>query len=212
MGDCCEWDWSGWTGCCRGDNGNKRLRLRGNNCGQDVEQIEKPCENDITNPGATYASCSVIRQTGISQVRQGASLTMFQFGATGKMEIAQDAMAVINPDKVQNVVFQDFKRVEDPMTHKVISNAQIVSANVVMTPQVVAGQAAPVVVNQTFQPAQPAQVPIFQPMSQQQPQMVSSQTDPAATIVHQQVAVEPKKEETTPNNPFSPFNFLFSGN
>merc|ERR1711953_1273171 len=108
------------------------------------------------------------------------------------------------------------------MTHKVISDAQIVSANVVMTPQVVAGQAAPVlpdllqtfqpaqpapvVVNQTFQPAQPAQAPVFKPMSPQQPQMVSSQMDPAATMVHQQVAVEPKKEGTTPNNPFSPFN------
>lgn len=46
MGECCEWDWSGWTGCCNSNSvdGNVRLRFRGNTCGMETEMIQKPCE------------------------------------------------------------------------------------------------------------------------------------------------------------------------
>merc|ERR1739847_4613 len=45
MGDCCDWDWSGWTGCCKGGaQGNIRLRFRGGTCGMASEMIQKPCE------------------------------------------------------------------------------------------------------------------------------------------------------------------------
>jgi len=236
MGDCCEWDWSGWTGCCRGaDSKNKRLRLRGNNCGQDVEQIEKPCELDYTNPSATYASCSIIRQTGVNLVRQGESLTWM---AT---DSAASIMDVINPDNVQNVVYNDFKAEENPLTHEIISDAEVVAAPVQVQPQVInqtimPGQQipmfqAPFTQNMQIQQQQPVlvqqvnayqqptiQEPMFQPQMVQQamaqPQMVHQ------AMVQPQMVQEPMVqhqapvvEETSPNtSPFGAFDFLFSRN
>jgi len=202
MGDCCEWDWSGWTGCCRGaDSKNKRLRLRGNNCGQDVEQIEKPCELDYTNPSATYASCSIIRQTGINLVRQGESLTWMP------TDSAASIMNVINPDNVQNVIYNDYKAQENPLTHEIISNAEVVAAPVRVQPQV----------NQTIMPGQ--QIPMFQSpftqymqIQQQQPVLVQQVTANQQPMVQHQ-APAPVVEETSPNtSPFGVFDFLFNKN
>jgi len=44
QGECCYWDWSGWTSCCNSGNSNIRLRFKATSCGQDWEYIQKPCE------------------------------------------------------------------------------------------------------------------------------------------------------------------------
>lgn len=59
MGKCCEWDWSGWTGCCRNDVGdNVRLRFKGNTCGQAQENLSKPCESPSMTLSAT--ACTIL--------------------------------------------------------------------------------------------------------------------------------------------------------
>lgn len=242
MGDCCEWDWSGWTGCCRGnDFKNKRLRLRGNNCGQDVEEIEKACELDFTNPSATYASCSIIRQTGINTVKQGGSLTWMD-----NIDTAASIMNVINPDNIQNVIYQDFKAEENPLTHELISEAGVIAAPAQVQPQVInqtimPGQFMPmfqspftqnmqmqqqqpvlvqqVVTNQQHmvQPQMVQQQMVQQQMVQQQmvqPQIMVQSQMFQQPMVHQQAPAPVAVEETSPNtSPFgSPFDFLFNKN
>merc|ERR1712157_535891 len=56
----------------------------------------------------------------------------------------------INPDNVQNVVYQDFQAEENPMTHEVIRTAGVIAAPVAAKPQI----------NQTVMPG--LQFPMFQ--------------------------------------------------
>lgn len=93
MGQCCEWDWSGWTGCCLDNQKNIRLRFRGNQCGQKWEVRSKTCEmRPIPDAAQTdFPSCK--------------SLTDRNF-LTAKSGVAARWLNFINPDKVKTEVIQ----------------------------------------------------------------------------------------------------------
>lgn len=86
MGDCCDFDWSGWTGCCRDQNNkNVRLRFRGGCSGDAMDQRAKSCNNI----GSVLETCLVVIQNSYAMgIIQGTN-----------------AVAVINPDEFDN--FQD---------------------------------------------------------------------------------------------------------
>lgn len=45
-GECCDWEWSGWSACCTKNYPRKEVQLRlrgGNACGLDYEELEKDC-------------------------------------------------------------------------------------------------------------------------------------------------------------------------
>lgn len=137
-------------------------------------------------------------------------------------------MNVINPDNVQNVIYQDFQAEENPMTHEVIRTAGVVAAPVAAKPQV----------NQTIMPG--LQFPMFQSpltmnaqIQQQQPVLVKQMAASQPQMVQQRVVAQPQMvqqpmamapmvhnqapvvvEETSQNtSPFgSAFDFLFSKN
>jgi len=92
MGSCCDFDWSGWTGCCRDTaNQNVRLRFRGGCEGSSQPQeVSKPC--DVS--GAAQDSCLVVIQNSL------------QLGIIGT---GYNMTYVINPDEYinfQNQVLQ----------------------------------------------------------------------------------------------------------
>lgn len=89
MGDCCDFDWSGWTGCCRDQNNqNVKLRFRGACAGDEMDQLAKPCDNNI---GTVPESCLVVIQNSQSMgIIQGSTF---------------NSVSVINPDEFIN--FQD---------------------------------------------------------------------------------------------------------
>merc|ERR1712088_706692 len=123
-----------------------------------------------------------IRQTGINMVRQGESLTWMN------TDTAASIMNVINPDNVQNVVYQDFQAEENPMTHEVIRTAGVIAAPVAAKPQINQQQ---------------------QPVMAQQPMAVTNMKP----MVHQQAPVVVEETQKTSPNPFgNAFDFLFSKN
>jgi len=189
---------------------------------------------------ATYASCSIIRQTGINMVKQGGSLTWMD-----NVDTAASIMNVINPDNIQNVIYQDFKAEENPLTHELISEAGVIAAPAQVQPQVInqtimPGQfmpmfQSPFTQNMQMQQQQPVLVQqvvtnqqqmvqpqmVQQQMVQQQmvqPQMVQQEMVQSQMfqqpMVHQQAPAPVAVEETSPNtSPFgSPFDFLFNKN
>jgi len=85
MGSCCDFDWSGWTGCCRDtQQQNVRLRFRGGCEGSTVPQeVSKPC--DVR--GMATDTCLVVIQN---------SLEMGIIGTGYNMTY------VINPDEYVN--------------------------------------------------------------------------------------------------------------
>ncbi|CBY34061.1 unnamed protein product [Oikopleura dioica] len=58
-GDCCNFLWSDWTGCCNQNGRNVRLRFRGGCTGADHQQEEKPCGT----VGVSVEACSMMIQT-----------------------------------------------------------------------------------------------------------------------------------------------------
>lgn len=97
MGQCCEWDWSGWTGCCldssKVERQNIRLRFRGNNCGSDWEVKEKTCEHrPIPDPAQTdFPSCASITNNSERMVQN--------------TNVATKWLNFVNPDKKKSGVF-----------------------------------------------------------------------------------------------------------
>ena len=84
MGDCCDFDWSGWTGCCRDtENRNVRLRFRGGCDGSSMDQLAKPCNTQ--NP--VQDTCLVVIQNAY---------------AMGIINSPVVNTNVINPDEHQN--------------------------------------------------------------------------------------------------------------
>jgi hypothetical protein len=163
-------------------------------------------------------------------VNQGQSLTWMS------TDTASSIMNVINPDNVQNVIYQDFQAEENPLTHELIRTAGVVAAPVAAKPQV----------NQTIMPG--LQFPMFQSpltmnaqIQQQQPVLVKQMATSQSQMVQQRVVAQPQivqqfvaqppmvqqpmapmvhnqapvvVEETSPNtSPFgSAYSFLFSKN
>lgn len=111
MGKCCEWDWSGWTGCCadtstrnRQPTNNIRLRFRGNQCGQNWEVLSKACEiQPIADSRQPFPTCDSIKNKNFLVSQSGSSATWLGF---------------INPDKTNTAVLQGTKlgHVDDPNT------------------------------------------------------------------------------------------------
>ena len=85
MGSCCDFDWSGWTGCCRDtENRNVRLRFRGGCEGSTKPQeVSKPC--DIS--GQAQDTCLVVIQNSL------------ELGIIGS---GYNFTYVINPDEFVN--------------------------------------------------------------------------------------------------------------
>lgn len=85
MGSCCDFDWSGWTGCCRNtQNQNVRLRFRGGCEGSTVPQeVSKPC--DVR--GMATDTCLVVIQNSL------------ELGIIGT---GYNMTYVINPDEYVN--------------------------------------------------------------------------------------------------------------
>ena len=92
MGDCCDFDWSGWTGCCRDQqNKNVKLRFRGACNGEPQDQVAKSCGtiNRVTD------SCLVVIENSLQ-------MGIVQSGVN-------NATYIINPDEYvnfQNTVIQ----------------------------------------------------------------------------------------------------------
>ena len=86
MGDCCNYDWSGWTGCCR-DTQNRQVRLRfqGGCSGSAMNQEAKQC--GVTGQ-AMIDSCMVVIQNA------------YQLGIVQTTSV--NAQYVINPDEFEN--------------------------------------------------------------------------------------------------------------
>ena len=98
MGDCCDYDWSGWTGCCRDQQSRSvRLRFRGGCAGDAMDQLAKPC--GTTNQATD--TCLVVIQNSM------------QLGILPTTHI--NATHVINPDEFIN--FQDQILVGTPLGH-----------------------------------------------------------------------------------------------
>lgn len=93
MGQCCEWDWSGWTGCCLEKQKNIRLRFRGNQCGQRWEVISKTCEmRPIPDAQQTdFPSCKSLTDRSYLTAQSGVGAKWLNF---------------INPDKVKTEIIQ----------------------------------------------------------------------------------------------------------
>ena len=85
MGSCCDYDWSGWTGCCRNtDSKNVRLRFRGGCEGSTAPQeVSKPC--DVS--GMATDTCLVVIQNSL------------ELGIIGS---GYNMTYVINPDEFVN--------------------------------------------------------------------------------------------------------------
>ena len=85
MGSCCDFDWSGWTGCCRDtQNKNVRLRFRGGCEGSTAPQeVSKPCDQT----GAARDTCLVVIQNSL------------ELGIIGT---GYNMTYVINPDEYVN--------------------------------------------------------------------------------------------------------------
>jgi hypothetical protein len=86
MGQCCEWDWSGWTGCCNSGAKNIRLRFKGNKCGQNWEFLQKDCEQapQAYTGQTAFPSCEAIKSDKLDV-----------YGRRG------NARYVINPDTIE---------------------------------------------------------------------------------------------------------------
>jgi hypothetical protein len=86
MGSCCDFDWSGWTGCCRNTaNQNVRLRFRGGCEGTtQPQEVSKPC--DVSGMVA-QDSCLVVIQNSL------------ELGIIGT---GYNMTYVINPDEYVN--------------------------------------------------------------------------------------------------------------
>lgn len=84
MGDCCDFDWSGWTGCCRNTrNQNVRLRFRGGCAGSPAEEVSKPCDKS----GIVSDTCMVVIQNSYE---------------LGLLTGGYNSTYVINPDEFYN--------------------------------------------------------------------------------------------------------------
>jgi len=85
MGSCCDFDWSGWTGCCRNtQQQNVRLRFRGGCEGSTLPQeVSKPC--DVR--GMATDTCLVVIQNSL------------ELGIIGT---GYNMTYVINPDEYVN--------------------------------------------------------------------------------------------------------------
>merc|ERR1712241_404184 len=136
-------------------------------------------------------------------------------------DTAASIMNVINPDNVQNVVYQDFQAEENPMTHEVIRTAGVIAAPVAAKPQinqtVMPGLQFPMfqapltanVLVQQQQPVMAQQQMVQQPVMAQQPMAVTNMKP----MVHQQAPVVVEETQKTSPNPFgNAFDFLFSKN
>ena len=171
----------------------------------------------------TYPSCSVFQQSSLQMVRNGGSLTWFKYDDSQIVDF-------LNPDKKRNVVYQDYKYNEDPLTHKVISQAEVINkapvnyAPVNVAPVNVAPvniAPAPVAPNMVYTPvnqsvkAQPAFNPVMpEPVAQPSTNIFSNmfQAPVAQAPVVQEPVAAPKVQEPV-SSPFSnPFSFLLSDN
>ena len=84
MGDCCDFDWSGWTGCCRNTrNRNIRLRFRGGCAGSPAGEVSKPCDKS----GIVSDTCMVVIQNSYE---------------LGLLTGGYNSTYVINPDEFYN--------------------------------------------------------------------------------------------------------------
>ena len=84
MGSCCDFDWSGWTGCCRNTrNQNVRLRFRGGCAGSPAEEVSKPCDR----AGIVSDTCMVVIQNSFE---------------LGLINSGYNSTYVINPDEFIN--------------------------------------------------------------------------------------------------------------
>jgi len=103
MGQCCEWDWSGWTGCCNSGAKNIRLRFKGNKCGQDWEFLQKDCEAapQAYTGQTAYPSCEAIKADKLDV-----------YGRRG------NARYVINPDTIETAILpgQRLGHADNPLT------------------------------------------------------------------------------------------------
>jgi hypothetical protein len=191
MGACCEWDWSGWTGCCNSGAKNIRLRFRGNKCGQDWQILKKDCETaPYAYTGQTaYPSCEAIKTE-----------KLWRYGQTGNAKY----LSVVNPDTVQTGVQQGTKlgHADDP---NVVSTYTFGQTPVGMTTTTVYNaQPAPLRYTDTR-----TQVPYNVPTNTVQ--------QPTTTMNHSQVpaaVLAAAQAEAAKSNPtsYNPVGFMFNHN
>lgn len=188
MGACCEWDWSGWTGCCNSGAKNIRLRFRGNKCGQDWQILKKDCETaPYAYTGQTaYPSCEAIKTE-----------KLWRYGQTGNAKY----LSVVNPDTVQTTIQQGTKlgHADDP---NVVSTYTFGQTPVSMT---TTSNAAPAPVRYTDTRTQ---VPYNVPTNTvQQPTTTMNHSQvPAAVLAAAQA--EASKKPTS----YNPVGFMFNHN
>jgi hypothetical protein len=237
MGQCCEWDWSGWTNCCYGNVDNQpkniRLRFRGNKCGSDWEVIQKTCEaNPIANPAnPQFISCDSIKQNNMMSYNSGVDAKWANFINPDTQTSTEDNGVILQGTKLghkddpntvasYNINFNSQPMVQPSASQfyyardQVPYNSQPYVAPVVTQPVVQAIQPPQYVINQAFgassktiMAAKPAPAPVAPVVAAPAPVVAAPAPAAAAPVV----------TNTTANKPFSfiwqnPFAFKVNSN
>ena len=81
QGDCCNFLWSDWTGCCNQNGRNVRLRFRGGCTGADHQQEEKACGTVGVSVEECWMMIQTYQQTGyLSYSYNTTGFTTYQRG------------------------------------------------------------------------------------------------------------------------------------